>query len=433
MNNINNYLQELLVSQNLTEEQEETLQSHKEEVTSFLRAKFGDSPKIKYAGSKEKGTMIRDNYDLDIVCYFPSTDERTLKEIREDVSDHLGEKYMMEDKASAERILDLKDSNSPRGYHIDVVPGRFIEGTNDVFLHLAEGDKERLQTNLKTHISHIANSGCVPVIRLAKIWAHRNKIEIKTFILELFIVEILNDSKTKDDLEKSFLIVIEAMKDRFNSIQIIDPANTNNIVSKLMEPTAKTAVVYAAEGAYEQIEDSNNLSDWKSIFCDTSKENITPVVIENSRDLALSDFSHRQDLSDEGIVDYGTYPCSVEIKAEIWFRGPHDKKINRRSHGFVNSKTLIPTWHEIDYTATTDAPMPYDIYWQVVNTGMHASQKNGLRGEIFPGERVRTEHTLFHGVHWIECFIVSKEGVCIARSGPFYVAFRNPNFLQLPS
>ena len=83
------FLQSLLASQDLSPEQERTLQAHKKEVTDFLRTEFGDEPKIKYAGSREKGTMIKDNYDLDIVCYFPSTDTRSLKEIREDVSNHL--------------------------------------------------------------------------------------------------------------------------------------------------------------------------------------------------------------------------------------------------------------------------------------------------------------------------------------------------------
>ena len=86
-----NFLQELLASQDLLPEQERALQAHKKEITDFLRAEFGDVPVIKYAGSREKGTMIQDRYDLDIVCYFPSSDTRTLKQIRQDVSARLAE------------------------------------------------------------------------------------------------------------------------------------------------------------------------------------------------------------------------------------------------------------------------------------------------------------------------------------------------------
>ena len=265
------FLQDLLDSQNLKQEQEITLKAHKKEVTDYLISEFQDkNPTIKYAGSYEKGTMIRDCYDLDIVCYFPDTDTRTLKEIRDDVSVHLNKKYLMQDKASAERILSLKGITAPQSYHIDVVPGRFISGSNDVFLHLAEGEKERLQTNLKTHISHIKDSGCVPIIRLVKVWAHRNNVKVKTFVLELFVVEVLSGSHSKNDLKASFLKVLEEMKNRFAIIELVDPANTGNVVSRLMLTNEKTAVAQAASKTLEVLKSEDNLTTWQSAFNETT-------------------------------------------------------------------------------------------------------------------------------------------------------------------
>ena len=270
MDSIETYLKELLVSQDLTREQERTLQAHKNEVTEFLRAEFGDDPKIKYAGSREKGTMIRDNYDLDIVCYFPSSNMRSLKEIRDDVSAHLNKKYMLQEKASAVRILNLKGSTAPPGYHIDVVPGRFIENTSDVFIHLVGGDKDRLQTNLKTHVSTITTSECAPVIRLAKIWAYRNGINVKTFVLELFIVDALSGYHSKDNLKNSFLKALEDIRNRFATAKLVDPANTNNVVSQLVPSSSKIMAVNAAENTFNKIEGSDNLADWKSVFGETN-------------------------------------------------------------------------------------------------------------------------------------------------------------------
>jgi len=272
MNTIEKYLQDTLASQNLTTEQENSLQVHKNEVTTFLRQEFGTDPVIKYAGSREKGTMIKDNYDLDVVCYFPHNDSRTIKEIREDVAIHLRTKYVMHSKSSAERITNLKGETAPLAYHIDVVSGRFIENTNDVFLNVAYGDKERMQTNLKTHIDHIAKSGCVPVIRLVKVWSHRNNINIKTFVLELFIVEILSGSQSKNDLRVSFLTVMEGLKNKFKSIQLIDPANTNNIVSRLMSDFEKTQIVQAAENAFNKIDNIDQVDAWKGVFCDNTQQ-----------------------------------------------------------------------------------------------------------------------------------------------------------------
>ncbi len=287
------FLQDLLDSQNLKPEQEITLKAHKKEVTDYLIAEFQDkNPTIKYAGSYEKGTMIRDCYDLDIVCYFPDTDTRTLKEIRDDVSVHLNKKYLMQDKASAERILSLKGVTAPQSYHIDVVPGRFISGSNDVFLHLAEGEKERLQTNLKTHISHIKDSGCVPIIRLIKVWAHRNNVKVKTFLLELFVVEALSGSRSKSDLKVSFLKVLEEMKNRFATIELVDPANTGNVVSRLMPTNEKTAVAQVASKAFEALSSQDNLAVWENVFNETvpSTRSTNPGLINTPRTTANTGF-----------------------------------------------------------------------------------------------------------------------------------------------
>jgi len=264
------FLQSLLATQGLSTEQERELQAHKKEVTDFLRAEFGNAPTIKYAGSREKGTMIAHQYDLDIVCYFPSSDTRSLKEIRQDVATHLEKKYTIHSRASAERITHLKGISAPDGYHIDVVPGRFIEGTKDVFLHVGYGEKERIQTNLKTHIDHIVNSGCVPVIRLMKLWACRNNIGIKTFILELFVVRALSGSRDKANLTRSFRQVIETLNDDFGALQLIDPANTNNVVSRSITPPERGAVVRAASDAMDKIGRSDDVSDWRAVFCESS-------------------------------------------------------------------------------------------------------------------------------------------------------------------
>jgi len=275
---INDYLKGLLTSQDLTTQQESDLQKHKDEITKFLRAEFGEAPVIKYAGSREKGTMIRDNYDLDVVCYFPSSDTRSLKEIRDDVSARLGERYVLEPKASAERIRDLKGATAPASYHIDVVPGRFIEGTKDVFLHVQYGDRERMQTNLKTHIDFIVNSGCVDVIRLMKLWICRNNLTFKTFVLELFVVQALSGFAKKGDLKAAVIKVFEEMEENLESTQLVDPANTNNIVSRVVSATDKSLLADAASDALSTIDGSDDLSKWKSVFGEGGNRGVPGVL-----------------------------------------------------------------------------------------------------------------------------------------------------------
>lgn len=74
----------------------------------------------------------------------------------------------------------------------------------------------------------------------------------------------------------------------------------------------------------------------------------------------------------------------------------------------------------LSFEVRTTTPEPYDVYWQVVNTGAEAEARGQLRGEILRGGRFHTESTEYSGFHWIECFIV-KNGVLVARSGEFVV------------
>ena len=83
-------------------------------------------------------------------------------------------------------------------------------------------------------------------------------------------------------------------------------------------------------------------------------------------------------------------------------------------------KDPLPKGYRLRFVASTTASQPYELYWQVVNTGEEARAARGLRGEILKDERARWESTDFKGSHWIECFVV-KNGVCVARSGEFMV------------
>jgi len=95
-------------------------------------------------------------------------------------------------------------------------------------------------------------------------------------------------------------------------------------------------------------------------------------------------------------------------------------------HLFKSDSRPLPKNHELLFSAKTDMPKPFNVYWQVVNTGEQARLGYGLRGEIFPsksagaGGLTQKESTKYKGMHWIECFVV-KNDVCLARSGEFVV------------
>ncbi len=271
----NDYLEGILESQKLSQEELDNLAGHRDEVEKFLREEFGQDPMIRFAGSHAKGTMIKEGYDLDVVCYFPHNYSGTLKEIHDDVKNRIAEKYDIKEKASAVRIENIKEQSSPNDYHIDVVPGRFIDESDnsDVFLHVVYGDKERMQTNIETHIKYISKSDCRDIIKLVKLWNCRNNLDIKTFFLEVFTIETLKGYQNKTDLKLSFLKTLEALKNDIVTKQLIDPANSNNIISKILSSSHKELISQKAEESLSAISaDDNDADKWKSIFKEDSAD-----------------------------------------------------------------------------------------------------------------------------------------------------------------
>ena len=100
---------------------------------------------------------------------------------------------------------------------------------------------------------------------------------------------------------------------------------------------------------------------------------------------------------------------------------------------FDNDGPALSKHLNLRFMAKTDAPKPFRVFWQVVNTGDEALTAKCPRGQIVESTSLgegglssttvpwtKEESTLYKGTHWIECFIV-KERVCVARSGPFVV------------
>ena len=80
----------------------------------------------------------------------------------------------------------------------------------------------------------------------------------------------------------------------------------------------------------------------------------------------------------------------------------------------------------IKFTAKTNVREPYEVKWQVVNTGQEAAQERGLRGEFYSGDTKmsRWESTRYAGTHWVEALII-KDGECVAKSGRKLVKIRS--------
>lgn len=261
------YLKKILEEQTLGEDSDElkSLRQHRDEVEALLVKKFeSSSPTIRYGGSKAKGTMIKESYDLDVICYFENDDTsagESLKDIYQNVKAALTPKYTVEEKPSALRLKGCDKGNPD--FHIDVVPGRFTDDTNDdAYLYRSSGDKERQKTNLQKHIDHVKDSGVQDAIRLMKLWRSRNGLSVRNFILELLTVKLL-DGKSKKPLTDQIKHVWTELRDNVDAISVEDPANPNgNDLSELFSDSIKDELKTVSEDMLSDIKTNG----WQSVF-----------------------------------------------------------------------------------------------------------------------------------------------------------------------
>jgi|SRR5882672_3294402 len=264
----NEYLAQVLKSQNLADDSDEMkeLILHRQDVEKILRAKFSDAaPAIRYGGSKVKGTLIRESYDLDVVFYVPNDNNsagETLKDIYTNVWTELRKHYDTQPKTSAIRLRSRDQNSFGQDFHIDVVPGRFTDDTkSDCFLYQNGGEKGRLKTNLDEHIRHIRDSGVVDAIRLLKLIRVRRIVSVKQFVYELLTIKLLA-TKKMSPLSAQLEHVLQQIADTTDPIGVEDPANpSGNDLSGLL-----ASVWPELSATAQSILSTVERSGWEAVF-----------------------------------------------------------------------------------------------------------------------------------------------------------------------
>jgi len=262
------YLKDIIEKISIRDDGEEikALRSEASKIEKILKGAFkGGDLTIKPGGSLAKGTMIKESYDLDLICYFGREDEsagKTLKEIYDSVKKALETDYFVNPKKSALRI----ESKQRVYFHVDVVPGRFVDGdSDDVFLYQEAGDKDYLKTNLSKHIDHVKSRGknMTDIIKLLKFWRERNGLQsAKTFILELLTIEILK-GKDLSRIDNCLDYFLREVSESIQNYKIEDPANpTGNDLSELFNDSVKNLMSSSAKNSLYII----GQQGWQGVF-----------------------------------------------------------------------------------------------------------------------------------------------------------------------
>ena len=109
---------------------------------------------------------------------------------------------------------------------------------------------------IQIHINDISASGRLNEIKLLKIWRQLNGLDFPSIYLEYLTLQILSGkSKDATRLGENFLHILrELSKDISNPLftRIIDPANSANILSDLLNEEEKRTIILKAKTAISQ-------------------------------------------------------------------------------------------------------------------------------------------------------------------------------------
>jgi hypothetical protein len=173
---------------------------------------------IKLAGSHAKGTALRDSdYDL-FLTYAPDA-PGPLSSIQQSLADSFHG-----------RIRNVSVRIDYKGLSVDLVPSlnnRLWQARFNTWL----------KTDIAEQIRYVRSSGFIDEILALKIWRRRHALRFPSFLMELATIH----ARPKD-----FRALLHFLATDFPTTRLLDPANSDNVVSDLLTEVEKLRIARRA-------------------------------------------------------------------------------------------------------------------------------------------------------------------------------------------
>jgi hypothetical protein len=264
------------------------------------------------SGSYKKATAVNIKFDIDVIVPFKKDEADTLETIFNNVFEYFNNDYKKKDST----LLSVKKQKVSVGLeflvdehmlYLDIVPGREIneyekDGDLNLFVNDTMGLFKKstyLKSNIKKQIDKIReNSEARDSIKFLKIWKRCNNISVKSFFLELITIKSVEEHT--GDLPSEYWAklkyTLEYIRDEIETVSLVDPGNTNNIVSDSLNTNEKKDLSNTIKWMLTSIE--NNEDNIKNFFpvniefpCETKEEARYIVSSEKKADkLSSNDF-----------------------------------------------------------------------------------------------------------------------------------------------
>ncbi|MGN6366476.1 CBASS oligonucleotide cyclase [Asticcacaulis taihuensis] len=243
--------------------------------------------KILMSGSLAKGTALRSLNDIDMACYISGADApHNVRQLLDYLAERLRKAFpnFSPDQVKPQ-TYSVTVSFRGSGLDVDVVPILYSGDPNWYGNLVSQDDGSFLETSIPRHLEFAAKRKkqqvrhFAQVVRLVKYWARlmkqeRDGFRFKSFMIELILAKLCDDGLDLSDypeaLQHFFTYIARTnlrqrivftdyypattVKPSADLVQIIDPVNAANNVSRLYTAQNADAIVEAALDAGDAID-----------------------------------------------------------------------------------------------------------------------------------------------------------------------------------
>jgi hypothetical protein len=202
--------------------------------------------KTTLSGSHAKGTSVLGESDVDLFISLRAGTPGTLG----DLYNSLYQWAEMEGWSPRRQTVSVGINYN--GVAIDLVPAK-IQAPYRNWHSLYNNRKSSwTQTNVAIHIQTVSTSGRTDEIRAIKIWRNLRGLDFHSFYLELTVMDSLHRLSTYR-LAENVLEALNYIADYLPTARVIDPANSNNIISSSISLTQKTNIALEARRSLQAL------------------------------------------------------------------------------------------------------------------------------------------------------------------------------------
>jgi hypothetical protein len=204
-----------------------------------LRWAFHKLRTVDYSGSFAKGTNIAGGTDLDLFISLAHDLPWALAEIHQRLGDHLRRFGLPVREQNVSLGITLN------GLSIDLVPGHRMGPQTEYHSLFHRRTGTWRQTNVAEQIRFVEDHGRQEETRALKIWRKCCGFECPSFLLELAAITALS-GRPHGRLGANMVVVLQYLESELRTARLVDPANTNNIVSDDLSDREKAGLASRA-------------------------------------------------------------------------------------------------------------------------------------------------------------------------------------------